>query len=617
MSREDLSPTELAKIQVYLAAQGYEIQPIAPPAPSKITPANQTTAKPATMAKPVAAAKPTATTRLTVRPGTAHSSVPYSPYRSPRSPYRPSRSPFRSTRSPLIAVPSPRHKSSKLIRPPIQMRYMKKPKGTVGRKGKYGWPAALKDIFGVTPAEYQCIFSIIKRLVFKKLDTTICFRDQEGDNITWVIQKTYKFIPEFRIYKGDWPIQGFMQSILKNANYKHRKLVKGLAANPDDLNQVATGDHEMTEATNAANRVVDADSSDDEDATKEADYNTSMVSAANVTFEMGDTAMAIASPEPKIAGSTSDSDEDTSEFFRKILPPRPALSTSSSVRPPDSTTSGEPNRAPVQRPRPRMRPPPQDRASEAPPTEQESGPLPGPVPASTPAPTPAPSPSPSPEPQPKPSKKHTKRVPAVSKTHATRAKAPSQPEPEPESELESVTATKPKTTSKPVKRVAGKSRGREIQQPELDPVSEPEPEPEPELVLKPSKRSKSGKPADAAAPAPKPKAAPKPKVVPNPQQVRQPKATSSRPNRGRVGVAETTLESDSELSDVSASRSNPPQASSDAGEELEYEEEEESHPVATVTKSKGKKVNKDATFDSDEDSLTKRRASQMEHRREV
>jgi hypothetical protein len=38
------------------------------------------------------------------------------------------------------------------------MRYMKKPKGTVGRKGKYGWPAALKDIFGVTPAEYQFIF---------------------------------------------------------------------------------------------------------------------------------------------------------------------------------------------------------------------------------------------------------------------------------------------------------------------------------------------------------------------------------------------------------------------------------------------------------------------------
>ncbi|KAF8698924.1 hypothetical protein RHS03_07490, partial [Rhizoctonia solani] len=500
------------------------------------------------MAKPVAAAKPTATTRLTVRPGTAHSSVPYSPYRSPCSPYRPSQSPFRSTCSPLIAVPSPRHKSSKLIRPPIQMRYMKKPKGTVGRKGKYGWPAALKDIFGVTPAEYQFIFSIIKRLVFKKLDTTICFQDQEGDNITWVIQK----------------------------------LVKGLAANPDDLNQVATGNHKMTEATNAANRVVDADSSNDEDATKEADYNTSMVSAANVTFKMGDTAMAIASPEPKIAGSTLDSDEDTSKFFRKILPPRPALSTLSSVWPPDSTTSGKPNRAPVQRPRPRMRPPPQDRASEAPPTEQESGPLPGPVPASTPAPTPAPSPSPLPEPQPKPSKKHTKRVPAVSKTHATRAKAPSQPEPEPESELESVTATKPKTTSKPVKRVAGKSRGREIQQPELDPVSKPKPKPEPELVLKPSKRSKSGKPADAAAPAPKPKAAPKPKVVPNPQQVRQPKATSSWPNRGRVGVAETTLELDSELSDVSASRSNPPQASSDAGEELEYEEEEESHPVATV-----------------------------------
>jgi hypothetical protein len=47
------------------------------------------------------------------------------------------------------------------------MKYIKKPKGTAGRKGKYGWPQPLKDIFGITPAEYQFVFvSPLKTLIY-------------------------------------------------------------------------------------------------------------------------------------------------------------------------------------------------------------------------------------------------------------------------------------------------------------------------------------------------------------------------------------------------------------------------------------------------------------------
>ncbi|KAG8682941.1 hypothetical protein FRC11_014153, partial [Ceratobasidium sp. 423] len=90
-----------------------------------------------------------------------------------------------------------------LTRPLMQLKYMKRPKGTPGRKGKNGWPAPMRTIFGTTKAQYLFIF-------------------------------TYKLIPEFKIYNADWPIRAFIQVILKSSSDTHRKLSRSVKLGQDD-----------------------------------------------------------------------------------------------------------------------------------------------------------------------------------------------------------------------------------------------------------------------------------------------------------------------------------------------------------------------------------------------
>ncbi|CCO32924.1 hypothetical protein BN14_06988 [Rhizoctonia solani AG-1 IB] len=528
--------------------------------------------------------------------------------------------------------------------PHFSMRYMKKPKGTVGRKGKYGWPQPLKDIFGITPVEYQFVFSIIKRLVFKKLDTTLSLSDQEGDNISWVIQKTYKFIPEFKIYRGDWPIQAFIQSMLKNANYQHQKLVRRLEASQDDplSTRAATNNNEMTDAIDAANRVVDADSSDNEDLTKEAEYDTSMVSAANMTFGGTGTTRPFESHKTNNAYNTLDSNEESNNFLRNLLPP--AISAPLLTRALDHSPSYEPDPLQVQQPKPQMRPPPEAHApgpvfkshsqpAAAAPTKEEPEPLPKPVPvpvsAASPMPSPipslSPSPSPSPEPCPKPAKQGRRNVrataPTTSKPYTTRVKTSTQSEPG------------PNPTPKSVKLVKGKGRSRKVPQPEpgsernpeskSKPKPKPESEPEPEPAPKQSRKTKVGTRA-GAEPAPpasllaasahsktrKGRSATKEKPAPRPKQACELKGLGASSSR-QVKVTENAPESESEQSNMSASKSNPPESLSGSGDEEECETEEESQPVATIAKRNSKKLMHifatdkfKATIDQEESTLT-------------
>ncbi|CEL54840.1 hypothetical protein RSOLAG1IB_11785 [Rhizoctonia solani AG-1 IB] len=487
------------------------------------------------------------------------------------------------------------------------MKYIKKPKGTAGRKGKYGWPQPLKDIFGITPAEYQFVFSIIKRLVLKKLDTTLSLSNQEGDNVSWVVQKTYKFIPKFKIYRGDWPIQAFVQSILKNANYQHQKLVRKLEASQDSAHntKAATDDNWMVDVIDTANRAVDADSSDNEDPTKEADYDTSVVSGANMTFgEIGAT-IPFASHNVNDAYDALESDKDSNNFLRKLLPPPTSAPSLHCIL--DRSASNESNSIQVQRPRPWMRPPPLEytpqlvskphsHSAVVAPTEQVLELLLNPVPAPISAPSPMPSPTPSPSPLSEPHSKLAQqgkrdlRATALttSKTCATRAKSSSQ------------SMADPNPTPKLVKQVKGKGRSRKVPQPE--PVSERKPEveseaePEPKPAPKRPRRNKVGTSAGAESVPPvfplalsphsksnKSGSATKEKAAPRSKQTLNTKGLSTS-SRCQVEVDEDILESEPDLGNMSASRSNPPESLSDSDEEDEYEAEEESQPVATIAR---------------------------------
>ncbi|CAE7224911.1 unnamed protein product, partial [Rhizoctonia solani] len=135
-----------------------------------------------------ARAQPTSLANVAVGPSTKPRSlhrppVPYSPYQhSPKPP----------------SAPNQTNKSTP-DRPPIKLRYMKKPKGTPGRKGKGGWPEPMRYIWGTTVAEYRYMYSIAKDLVYKKLDTTKCLRDQDEDLVDWVIEKVRALHDSFDI----------------------------------------------------------------------------------------------------------------------------------------------------------------------------------------------------------------------------------------------------------------------------------------------------------------------------------------------------------------------------------------------------------------------------------
>ncbi|KAG8735596.1 hypothetical protein FRC11_003172, partial [Ceratobasidium sp. 423] len=313
--------------------------------------------------------------------------------------------------------------------------------------------------------------NIIKHLVYKKLDTTLCLTEQEGDQVTWVIQKALKFLPEFKIYKSDWPIRAFIQVILKSANYVHKKLSHKLLLNPDHPDLPAPN---MTAANNAeqfiieeAKRIVDGDSSEDEATAGDAD--TTMASAANETFGVANMTMVLVSNGRhggNILDKASDSDKDNRNFLKRILSPELLAPLSAHTH---TTTSSAPAKAPS------------TQAVVHSSTTAQPGPAPTPVPTmSHPVTESLPPPATRPKLKPKlhmrPPPEHSTPEPAPesaphqmltttsvpTRAHTTEWEA--EPKPESQPELEPV-----KQCKKPKSKSKSKSK----------PKPEPEPEPEP------------------------------------------------------------------------------------------------------------------------------------------
>ncbi|KAF8668989.1 hypothetical protein RHS04_08931 [Rhizoctonia solani] len=457
----------------------------------------------------------------------------------------------------------------------------------------------------------------------------------------WVIQKTYKFLPEFKIYKGDWPIQAFLQIILKSSTNTHRKLTQNLTADPGAM----PIDGQMI--VDSANRIVDADLGEEEGV---AEGDETMVTIADESFGMANGNFNLVSEhkfhfvachlsitkyryvtlEPLSDSSDSDDDE-IANLLPTLLPSEISgsslgrrLAPGSLVPPITTSTAGpacQPNdaRAPAplrgaalpnsptppvtKRVKPRPRPPPEDSEPELMPDSvpQTEGSAPQPVPVHTPTPTPTRTSTPEPgsqpnsQPGPKPPKKQNIVAPTLG-TRLTRARTAAQPEPEPaESKSQPPTKSKPKD----------KTRSKKAPTPEPEPNSEPESESTPEIDLSPL--PKNGK---------KRKVETKGKVIPSvlagkgigkrtagprmgsvqletvTKLARKQKAAVAKSSQTKRRQApETEPESESELSEASASKSNPPQPSSDAEEAVEYEDEdeEESQPAP---KGKKKKLNK-------------------------
>ncbi|CUA68046.1 hypothetical protein RSOLAG22IIIB_13633 [Rhizoctonia solani] len=171
-------------------------------------------------------------------------------------------SPYQHASRPVLPAPAENNLFNP-ARPPIKLKYMKKPKGTPGRKGKDGWPEPMRYIWGTTVAEYRFMYSIAKCLVHKKLDTTKCLRDQDEDLVDWVIEKFYHFIPEFvEVYGGSkWPARAFIQVALKSANETHKRLAK---ENPNVHTARRADDIDEDGMLAEANFIVDGYCSEDE-----------------------------------------------------------------------------------------------------------------------------------------------------------------------------------------------------------------------------------------------------------------------------------------------------------------------------------------------------------------
>ncbi|CUA69262.1 hypothetical protein RSOLAG22IIIB_08386 [Rhizoctonia solani] len=171
-------------------------------------------------------------------------------------------SPYQHASRPVLPAPAENNLFNP-PRPPIKLKYMKKPKGTPGRKGKDGWPEPMRYIWGTTVAEYRFMYSIAKCLVHKKLDTTKCLRDQDEYLVDWVIEKFYHFIPEFvEVYGGSkWPARAFIQVALKSANETHKRLAK---ENPNVHTARRADDIDEDDMLAEANFIVDGYCSEDE-----------------------------------------------------------------------------------------------------------------------------------------------------------------------------------------------------------------------------------------------------------------------------------------------------------------------------------------------------------------
>ncbi|EUC61797.1 hypothetical protein RSOL_407160, partial [Rhizoctonia solani AG-3 Rhs1AP] len=224
MSQLDLDSLDLDTLQALLAKRGLKANPIKPATskPKVSAPAVQLAKKlvtqlavqPVTRPAVHSAKHPTnqPVTQREIIP-TAKSATKVTTARSatkvpPKLATRPSGASYSPYRPPRHSVPS---SQSKLARPRINLKIIKKPRGTAGRKGKHGWPEPIRSIFGTTPQEYIFIRGIIKRLVYKKLDTTKSLRDQEAHLVSWVIEKAFKFVPELQDFRSDWVVRAFIQ----------------------------------------------------------------------------------------------------------------------------------------------------------------------------------------------------------------------------------------------------------------------------------------------------------------------------------------------------------------------------------------------------------------------
>ncbi|EUC63856.1 hypothetical protein RSOL_431710 [Rhizoctonia solani AG-3 Rhs1AP] len=239
-----LGNLDFAGLQALLAEQGLELvlRPIATPTTNvlqdvtnrpavqpAVQPAKQTSSAPKSVIEPVPVLGPTSSIKPT--PGSltnvATNLSTKAPARPPQHPpvhY----SPYQHSSRPSLPAPV-QSDNPKSLRPPIKLRYMKRPRGTPGRKGKDGWPQPMRHIWGTTVAEYRFMYGIAKCLVYKKLDTTKCLRDQDEDLVDWF----YYYIPEFvEVYGGSkWPARAFIQVALKSSTDAHKRLAKGINSN--------------------------------------------------------------------------------------------------------------------------------------------------------------------------------------------------------------------------------------------------------------------------------------------------------------------------------------------------------------------------------------------------
>ncbi|KAL5639122.1 hypothetical protein ACGC1H_006595 [Rhizoctonia solani] len=188
-------------------------------------------------------------------------------------------SPYPYSSRPSLPAPAPapaQNGKPKPSRPPIKLKYMKRPRGTPGRKGKDGWPEPMRHIWGTTVAEYRFMYGIAKCLVYKKLDTTKCLRDQDEGLVDWVIEKFYHYIPEFvEVYGGSkWPARAFIQVALKSSTDAHKRLAKGINSNTNLPNPSYTtpeeDDVDEDDMLAEADVVVDGYYSENESATLSA-----------------------------------------------------------------------------------------------------------------------------------------------------------------------------------------------------------------------------------------------------------------------------------------------------------------------------------------------------------
>ncbi|QRW26195.1 glutamate receptor 3,4 [Rhizoctonia solani] len=676
MSDSELDPAELAMMKVFFAKQGFELWSKKLSAANSLHTANQTSTNSTfllvTREKPVAQGigslkakladlasgsisthgpQPATSTKLAVvtEPATMTKvvtakkpAVVTKPLAKPTACLLAPNSLFWPSRPTLIAVPSPKSKSTKLLCPRLRLKYMKKPKGTAGRKGKHQWPEPMQSIFGTTNAEYLFIYASPLSYIIK-LDTTTCLTKQEGDSVMWVIQKTYKFLPKFKIYKGDWPVQAFLQIILKSSTNTHQKLTQNLTADPGAM----PIDGQMI--VNLANCIVDANLGEEEGVAK---GNKTMVTIADELFGMANGNFNLVSEhkfhfiachlsitkyryvtlEPLSDRSDSD-DNEIANLLPTLLPLEISgsslgcrLAPGSLVPPITTSMAGQacqPNDAwapaPLRRAappnsptppvtkqvKPRPRPPPEDSKPELMPdlVPQTEGSAPQPMPVHTPTPTPTrmstlePGSQPNSQPGPKLPKKQN-IIALTLGTQLTRARTAAQPKPKPKpakSKLQPPTKSKPKD----------KTRSKKAPMPKPKPNSEPKSESTPKIDLSPL--PKNGK---------KRKVETKGKVIPSVPTGKGIGKRTAGPRMGSVQLETVTKlackqkaavatssqtklcqapktkpKSKSELSQALASKSNPPQPSSDAEEAVEYKDEdkEESQPAP---KGKKKKLNK-------------------------